>query len=98
MDQTLRGLSQQQQNDCRAAVQNFIDRHHLSDWEMTIKVRETIPVGLSVQVAITPPPASGLPSWPLQEFAVVDSSSDVLAELDKMLELTYQDRLLEPKM
>jgi hypothetical protein len=97
MDQDLRGLSQEQQNHCRAAVQRFIDRHQLSDWEMTVKVRETTPAGLSVQVEITPPPASGLPPWPLQEFTVVDTSSDVAAEVEKMLELSYQDRLLESK-
>jgi hypothetical protein len=97
MDENLRGLSQEQQNRCRAAVQRFIDRHHLSDWEMTVKVRETAPAGLSVQVAITPSPQSGLPPWPIQEFAVVDTSSDVAAELEKMLELSYQDRLLQPK-
>jgi len=97
MEQSLRGISQEQQNHCREAVQHFMDRHELSDWEMQVKVQETAPAGLSVQVTITPPAESGLPLWPLEEFAVVDSSSEVAAEVDKMLELAYQDRLLKAK-
>ena len=90
MDQSLKGLSQVQQNDCRAALQRFIDRHELSDWEMAVKVRETEPGKYSVKIEIAPPTNSGLPEWPVQEFAVADSSLDVAAEVDKLLEFGYQ--------
>jgi hypothetical protein len=93
MEQTERGLSQQQQNDCRAALQKFIDRHELSNWEMTVKVQETATGEYGVKIQVTPPPSSGLPAWPFQEIAVTDTSFDVAAELDHLLELGYSARL-----
>jgi hypothetical protein len=93
MDQQARGLSQQQQNDCRAALNRFIDRHQLSDWEMTVKVGETAAGKLSVKIEIVPPLQSGLTAWPVEEVAVADASFDVAAEVDKMLELGFQARV-----
>ena len=92
MDQNFGGLSQEQQNDCRAALQKFVDRHAISDWGMMVKVQETTTGQYSVKIEVTPPPESGLPAWPIQEIAVADTSFDVAAEVDKMLELAYQTR------
>ncbi len=89
MDQNLKGLTQVQQNDCRAALQRFIDRHELSDWEMAVKVGETEPGKYSVKIEIAPPQNSGLLEWPVHEFAVADTSFDVAAEVDKLLEYGY---------
>jgi hypothetical protein len=93
MDEQARGLSQEQQNDCRAALNRFIEKHDLADWEMMIDVEETLPAGYSVKIAIVPPPASGLPAWPIQEFAVVNAQADAAAEIDRLLEAAYQARL-----
>jgi hypothetical protein len=93
MDQTSKGLSQVQQNDCRAALAKFIDRHELSDWESTVKVEETSARRYYVKIELTPPAKSGLPRWPVDEIAVADASVDVAAEVDKLLESGYQARL-----
>jgi hypothetical protein len=90
MDEQTRGLSQEQQNQCRATLDRFIDRHALSGWEMTIEVQETLPAGYSVKIAIEPPPGSGLSSWPIHELAVVNTQVDVAAELDRLLEAAFQ--------
>ena len=90
MVQQARGLSQEQQNDCRAALNRFIDRHQLSDWEMTVKVGETAAGKFSVKIDIVPPPESGLTAWPVEEIAVTEAPFDVAAEVDKMLELGFQ--------
>jgi len=95
MDQTLRGLSEERQNDCRTALQKFEERHGLLAWEMSVKVQETALGKYSVKIQITPPPESGLPPWPIQEIAVADASCDVAADVDKMLELAYQARFPE---
>ena len=95
MDQDFRGLSEEQQNDCRAALQKFEERHGLFAWEMKVKVQETALGKYSVKIEITPSPESGLAAWPVQEIAVADASSDVAAEVDKMLELAYQARFPE---
>ena len=92
MDQDFRGPSEEQQNDCRTTLQNFEERHGLLAWEMKVKVQETALGKYSVKIEITPPPDSGLPTWPLQEIAVADASFDVAAEVDKVLELAYQAR------
>jgi hypothetical protein len=93
MDHKFEGLSEEQQNDSRAAVQNFIRRHDISDWAVKVNVQETPTGKYSVRIEITPPPESGLPKWPVQEIAVADASFDVAAEVDRLLELTWQDRL-----
>jgi hypothetical protein len=92
MDQNFGGLSQEQQNDCRAALQKFVDRHAISEWGMMVKVQETTTGQYSVKIEVTPPRESGLAAWPAQEIAVADTSFDVAAEVDKMLELAYQTR------
>lgn len=92
MEHDLRGLSEEQQNDCRAALQEFLVRHAVSEWRMTVKVQEATPGKFSVKIEMTPPPESGLPALPLQEIAVADASFDVAAEVDKMLERAWQDR------
>jgi hypothetical protein len=93
MDHNFGGLSEEQQNDCRAALQKFVDRHAISDWGMTVTVQQTTAGKYSVKIEITPSPESGFPAWPVQEIAVADSSVDVAAEVDRMLELAYQDQL-----
>lgn len=95
MDQVLRGLSQVQQNDCRKALQRFIDRHELSDWEIAVKVQETEPGKFSVKVEIALPPDSGLPEWPVEEFDIADESFSIAAEVDRLLEAGYQARSTE---
>jgi hypothetical protein len=54
MDQTSKGLSQVQQNNCRAALAKFIDRHNLSDWESTVNVEETSAGKYCVKIELTP--------------------------------------------
>jgi len=90
-----RGLSEEQQNDCRAALQEFVVRHAVSEWRMTVKVQETTPGKFSVKIKMTPPPESGLPALPLQEIAVADASFDVAAEVGKMLEFAWENRFPE---
>jgi hypothetical protein len=51
MDQTSKGLSQVQQNNCRAALAKFIDRHDLSDWESTVNVEDRAHAACKVRVA-----------------------------------------------
>lgn len=98
MDQQPRGLSQKQQNDCRAALGKFIDRHELFDWEMEVDVQETTPGKYCVQIGITPPSKSGFPTWPVQEFAMVDASFDIAAKVYKLLGLGLQARFPERTM
>jgi hypothetical protein len=98
MDQISRGLSQAQQNDCRAALAKFLDRHDLSDWGSTVKVEEKSAGRYIVKIELTPPTASGLSTWPVDEIALVDASVDVAAEVDKLLEVGYQARLLDAKV
>ncbi len=95
MDRTFEGLSEEQQNDCRAALRTFVDRHQLFEWGMVVKVNEAARGQFSVKIEITPLPGSGLRTWPLKEIAVADESFDIAAEVDRMLELTYQDRFPE---
>lgn len=90
MDQNVGGLSQEQQNDCRATLQKFVDRHAISEWGITLKVQETTTGQYSVKIEVTPQRESGLPAWPIQEIAVTDTSFDVAAEVGEMLELAYQ--------
>jgi len=85
MEEQPRGLSQEQQNQCRATLNRFIDEHGLSGWEMTIEVKESDSGEFNVRLQITPPPESGSPPWPIREIAVADSSFDVAAELDHLL-------------
>ena len=93
MNQISTGLSQVQQNDCRAVLENFIHRHDLSDWGSTVNVEETSAGQYRVKIELTPPEHSGLPPWPLDEIAVADESVDVAAELETLLEIGYQNRL-----
>jgi hypothetical protein len=51
-----------------------------------------------VKIELTPPAKSGLPKWPVDEIAVADTSVDVAAEVDKLLESGYQARLLDRKL
>jgi hypothetical protein len=98
MDHTSRGLSQAQQNDCRAVLAKFIDRHALSDWESTVHVEEIGPERYCVKIELTPSAKSGLPKWPVYEIAVADESVNVAAEVDKLLESGYRARLLDRNM
>jgi len=84
------GLSQRQQNCCRAALNLFIKKHELGDWDMTIEAHETLPMGYSVKVGMTPSTESGLPRSPIKEFAEVDTSADVAAAVDRLLEVAYR--------
>ena len=97
MAQNFGGLSEEQQNDCRAALQKFVDRHAISEWGMMVKVQETTTGKYSVKIEVTPPPESGVPAWPIQEIAVEDTAFDVAAAVDKMLELAYQTHQPERK-
>lgn len=97
MDRLSKGLSQVQQNNCRAALAKFIDRHDISDWESAVNVEETSPGKYCVKIELTPPAKSGLAKWPIDEVAVADASVDVAAEVDKLLESGYQARLLGRK-
>jgi hypothetical protein len=98
MDQIARRLSQVQQNNCRAVLAKFIERHDLSDWGSTVKVQETDAGQYSVKIELTPPPKSGLPTWSVDEIAVADASVDVAAEVDELLEAGYKERLLDAKV
>jgi len=98
MDRNFTGLSQEQQNDCRTALQKFMDRHEISDWGTTIKVEETAPGKYSVKIEITPAAETGLRAWAIKEVAVADATLNVAVEIDKMLELGYQDRFALSKM
>ena len=98
MDQISTGLSQGQQNECRAVLANFIYRHGLSDWGSTVNVEETSTGQSRVKIELTPPAHSGLPPWPLDEIAVADESVDVAAELEALLELGYPSRLDDAKV
>jgi hypothetical protein len=93
MDQISKGLSQVQQNNCRAALAKFIDRHDLFDWESTVNVEETSAGQYCVKIELTPPAKSGLAKWTIDEIAVANASVDVAAEVDKLLESGYQARL-----
>jgi hypothetical protein len=98
MDQVSRGLSELQQNDCRAALAKFIDRHDLSDWGSTVKVEETSAAKYCVKIELTPPAESGLPTWSVNEIAVADASMNVAAEVERLLEAGYKERLLDAKV
>jgi hypothetical protein len=93
MDHKFERLSEEQENDARAAVQNFIRRHDISDWAVKVNVQEMPTEKYSVRIDITPPSKSGLPKWPIQELAVADGSFDVAGDVDRLLELAWQDRL-----
>ena len=98
MDQNAKGLSQVHQNDCRAALAKFIDRHDLSDWESTVHVEETAAGKYVVNIELTPPATSGLPLWQVDEIALADTSVDVAAEVDTLLEAGYHARLVDAKV
>jgi hypothetical protein len=83
-------LSQEQQNECRAALDKFIDRHELSNWEMTVTVEEPDPGQYSLMVELRPPSEPGLAPWPLKEVVLGDASLDVAAAVDELLELCYE--------
>ena len=93
MDHNSGRLYEEQQNDSRAAVQNFIRRHGISEWAVTVNIQETATGTFTVRIEITPPPESGLPKWPVQEIAIAYASFDVAAEVDRLLELAWQDHL-----
>jgi hypothetical protein len=97
MENTLRGITEEQQNDCRAALHNFVDRHEISDWEMTVRIEEKAPGKFSLKIELTPPADAGLEPLRVEEIAVADASLNVAAEVDKMLEQAYQARLEESK-
>ena len=89
MDIHTKGLSQKQQNDCRAALNSFIGKHAVGDWEITIEARETLPMGYSVKVGMAGPMETGMARLPVNQFAEVDTSDDVAAAVDRMLEAGY---------
>ena len=91
-NEDLKGLSQEQENEFRAAVQRFIDRHALADWEMTVDVEETAADSFTVKFEIAPPEGSALPAWPMQEITVAKPPMEVAAEIEKLLEEAYQAR------
>ncbi len=43
-------LSEEQQNDARVAVQNFIRRHDISDWSVQVNVRGATTGKFSVRI------------------------------------------------
>jgi hypothetical protein len=90
MNQHSRGLSEEQDNDCRAALHEFVKRHDLSAWGLTVKVQETPEGKYVVRIEMTPPSESGLPEWPVQEITVADEYFDIAAEVDKRLEMAYE--------
>lgn len=98
MEQNLDGLSQEQQNDCRATLQNFMNRHEISDWGTTIKAGKTPNGDYSLRIEITPPAETGLPPWAFREIALDDATFNLAAEIDKVLELGYQVRFAESKV
>jgi uncharacterized protein involved in high-affinity Fe2+ transport len=98
MDRISRGLSQVQENDCRAALTKFMDRNDLSDWGSTVKVEETNAGRYRVKIKLTPPTGAELPAWSVDEVAIADASVDVAAEVDKLLEIGYQARLQQAKV
>ena len=98
MDQISRGLSQVQQNDCRAALTKFIDRNDLSDWGSTVRVEETSAGRYCVGIELSPPTSSGLPTWSVDEIEIADASVDVAVEVDRLLEIGYQARLQHGKV
>jgi len=87
-----------QQNNCRAALAKFIDRHHLSDWESTVEVQETSADHYCVKIELTPPAKSGLPTWSVDEIAIADASADVASEVNELLETGFKERLLGAKV
>jgi hypothetical protein len=93
-----RGLSQVQENDCRAALTKFIDRNDLADWGSTVKVKETSAGQFRVKIELTPPTSAGLPTWSVDEIEIADASVDVAAEVDKLLKLGFQARLQHAKV
>jgi|HubBroStandDraft_5_1064220.scaffolds.fasta_scaffold165152_2 hypothetical protein len=97
MNSNSEGLSEEQQNDCRAALREFARRHAISDWGMTVKVEEASAGKYIVKIEVTPPTGSGLSAWPIQEIAVADTSFDVAAEVNKILELAWQTNQTERK-
>jgi hypothetical protein len=97
MSQNFQGLSEEQQNECRAAMDRFVERHDLVKWGITIKFQDTIPDEQSVKIEITPPPDFGLIRSPMREIAVTAPSMDISPEITKMLELAYQDYFPEEK-
>jgi len=90
MNTKIEGLSQKQQNDCRAALAMFIEKHRLGNWEIAIEGRQTLPMGYSVKIAIAPPGQQGSAALPINQFAEVDTSDDVAAEVERLLEAAYQ--------
>jgi hypothetical protein len=54
MDQGLKGLTQEQDNDCRAVLAKFIERHNISDWGSTVKVEEKSHGQFFVKIELTP--------------------------------------------
>lgn len=90
MNQHSRGLSEEQDNDCRAALHEFVKRHKLSAWGLTVKVQESAEGKYVVRIEMTPTSEFGLPEWPVQEIAVADESFDIAAEVDKKLEIAYE--------
>ena len=98
MEQDLTGLSQEQQNDCRTTMQKFMDRHEISDWGTTIKAGKTPQGDYSLRIEITPPAETGLPPWAFREIALADTTFNLAAEIDKVLEHGYQVRFAESKM
>jgi hypothetical protein len=97
-DQISRGLTQIQDNDCRAALTKFIDRNDLSDWGSTVKVEETSAGRYRVKIELMPPTSAGLPTWSVDEIEIADASVDVAGEVDRLLELGYRARLKDARV
>jgi hypothetical protein len=98
MEQDLTGLSQVQQNECRAALQNFMNRHEISDWGTTIDAGKTVRGEYCLRVEITPPAETGLKPWAYREISLEGATFNVAAEIDKALEHGYQVRFAESRM
>jgi hypothetical protein len=96
-EQDLTGLSQEHQNECRATLQKFMDRHEISDWGVTIKAGETPKGDFSLRIEITPPAETGLQPWAFREIAIAEANFDLATEIDKVLEHGYQVRFAESK-
>jgi sporulation protein YlmC with PRC-barrel domain len=94
MDHNFGRLSEEQENDARAAVHNFIRRHDISDWAVKVNLQKTATGKYIVRIVIMPRPESGL-QWLVQEIELADGSFDVAGDVDRLLELAWQDHLRE---
>ena len=97
MEQDLTGLSQENQEECRAALKKFMDRQDISNWGTTITAGETPKGDFNLRIEITPPAETGLAPWAFREVATAEASFNLATEIDRVLEHGYQVRFAESK-